>query len=50
MGWSVERLHAAFTSDTPRIGLWLDISRQTPEQTVDAILDAHAGTGGSAVT
>ena len=45
--WSVERLHAAFTSDTPRIGRWLDTSRQTPEQTVDAILrgfgEAHVG-------
>jgi hypothetical protein len=45
--WSVERLHAAFASDTPRIGRWLDTSRQTPGQTVDAILrgagEAHGG-------
>ncbi|MGE3270744.1 MAG: AAA family ATPase [Chloroflexota bacterium] len=30
---------------TPRIGLWLDTSNQTPEQTVDTIL-AHAWTDG----
>jgi cytidylate kinase len=36
--WSVERHYEGFVSDTPRIGLWLDTSEQTPEQTVDDIL------------
>ena len=31
-------LDAAFRADTPRIGLWLDTSRQTAEQTVDEII------------
>ena len=39
--WSVDELHAGFVDGTPRIGLWLDNSEQTPTETVDAIL-AHA--------
>lgn len=31
-------LDAAFRADTPRIGLWLDTSEQTAEQTVDEIV------------
>ncbi len=42
--WSVEELHDAFATGTPRLGLWLDTSAQTPAQTVDAIL---GGTGRS---
>jgi predicted kinase len=42
--WSVERLHEGFASRTPRIGLWLDTSRQSPEQTVDAIVHAPRST------
>lgn len=37
--WTVERLDAALR-ETPRIGLWLDTSEQTPEETVDRILAA----------
>jgi|tagenome__1003787_1003787.scaffolds.fasta_scaffold20980403_4 chloramphenicol 3-O-phosphotransferase len=37
--WGVEQLHAGFATGTPRIGLWLDTSDLTPEQTVDEILD-----------
>jgi len=37
--FSVEQLHRAFTEDTPRLGTWIDSSEQTPEQTVDEILD-----------
>jgi len=37
--WSVERLDAVLRNDTPRIGLWLDSSDQTPEETTDEILD-----------
>jgi predicted kinase len=36
--WPVADLDAGFRADTPRIGLWLDTSGQTPEQTVDEIL------------
>ncbi len=37
-GWDVESLASAFESTTPRIGLWLDTSDQTPAETVDEIL------------
>ena len=37
-GFDVEPLYASFMEETPRIGLWLDTSGQTPEQTVDIIL------------
>ena len=36
--WSVDELDGALRRDTPRLGLWLDTSGQTPEQTVDEIL------------
>jgi chloramphenicol 3-O-phosphotransferase len=36
-GWTVEDLDRGFRADTPRIGLWLDTSSQTPAQTVDEI-------------
>jgi chloramphenicol 3-O-phosphotransferase len=36
--WSVEELHDLFAAQTPRLGLWLDTSGDTPEQTVDEIL------------
>ncbi len=38
-GWTVERLDAVFRSTTPRRGLWLDTSEQTPAETVDEIWD-----------
>jgi predicted kinase len=40
--WSREALYELFENETPRVGLWLDSSEQTPEQTVDAILTATA--------
>lgn len=43
--WPVADLDAGFRADTPRIGLWLDTSAQTPEETVDEIL-ARAWTAG----
>ncbi|MEU4476506.1 AAA family ATPase [Micromonospora sp. NPDC023966] len=43
--WPVADLDAEFRADTPRIGLWLDTSAQTPEETVDEIL-ARAWTAG----
>ncbi|WP_059012115.1 AAA family ATPase [Streptomyces specialis] len=36
--WSVPALDHVLRVDTPRIGLWLDTTDQTPSQTVDAIL------------
>jgi len=36
--FSVGQLHEGFVKETPRIGLWLDSSEQTPQQTVDEIL------------
>jgi predicted kinase len=44
-GWTVEAHHEEFVATTPRLGLWLDTSGQTPEETVDEIL---ARTGRSA--
>jgi hypothetical protein len=43
--WPVADLGAEFRAGTSRIGLWLDNSDQTPEQTVDEIL-ARAWTEG----
>lgn len=40
--WTVAELDEALRTRTPRIGLWLDTSTQTPAQTVDEIL-ARAG-------
>jgi predicted kinase len=36
--WTVEELDHGLREQTPRIGLWLDNSKQTVEQTVDEIL------------
>ncbi|WP_110944689.1 AAA family ATPase [Streptomyces niger] len=36
--WTVDILNDALHRDTPRRGLWLDTSNQTPHQTVDQIL------------
>ncbi|WP_343048269.1 AAA family ATPase [Cellulomonas humilata] len=36
--WTVEQLDAGLRDGTPRTGLWLDTSEQTPDETVDAIL------------
>ncbi|MGR6322706.1 AAA family ATPase [Micromonospora soli] len=43
--WPVADLDAEFRADTPPIGLWLDTSEQTPDETVDEIL-ARAWTDG----
>jgi chloramphenicol 3-O-phosphotransferase len=37
--WTVEELDRGLRADTPRIGLWIDSSGQTPDQTVDEILE-----------
>jgi len=36
--WDVGELHRGFAEGTPRRGLWLDTSDETPEQTVETIL------------
>jgi chloramphenicol 3-O-phosphotransferase len=36
--WTVAALDKALRNDTPRLGLWLDTSTQTPEQTADEVL------------
>ncbi|MDT0445889.1 AAA family ATPase [Streptomyces johnsoniae] len=38
--WTVAALDASLRESTPRIGLWLDTSDQTPSETVDALLAA----------
>ncbi len=37
-GFTVEDLYTDFMKDTPKIGLWLDTSEQSPEQSVNNIL------------
>jgi cytidylate kinase len=37
-GWSVADLDRSLRLETPRIGLWIDSSEQTPAQTADEIL------------
>jgi len=36
--WTVEALDEVLRKETPRVGLWLDSSDLTPEETADAIL------------
>ena len=38
-GYTVEDLDAALRRDTPRIGLWIDSSSQTPDETVEQIIE-----------
>jgi predicted kinase len=38
--WTVGRLDHVLRDETPRLGLWIDTSDQTPDQTVDAVLGA----------
>jgi GrpB-like predicted nucleotidyltransferase (UPF0157 family)/chloramphenicol 3-O-phosphotransferase len=37
--WTVEQLYEGFVTATPRVGIWLDTSDLTPEETVEEILD-----------
>lgn len=39
--WTVEELDRALRTETPRIGLWLDNSRLTVGETVDAIIEGR---------
>jgi chloramphenicol 3-O-phosphotransferase len=36
--WDVDEFCASFEAETPRIGLWLDTSELSPDETVDEIL------------
>ena len=36
--WDVQAFCDGFVNETPHVGLWLDTSEQTPEETVDEIL------------
>jgi len=38
-GWSVEEFDAGFRATTPPLGAWIDSSDQTPDETVEEILD-----------
>jgi len=35
--WAIEHLDTVLRHDTPRLGLWLDTSSQTPAETTDEI-------------
>lgn len=37
--WTFSLLDRSLRNDTPRLGLWLDTSDQTPEKTVDEIIN-----------
>jgi chloramphenicol 3-O-phosphotransferase len=39
-GWTVQKHRDEFVATTPRLGLWLDTTDKTPEETVDEILRA----------
>jgi hypothetical protein len=36
--WTVEQLYDGFAASTPRVGIWLDTTSLTPDETVDEIL------------
>jgi len=36
--WTVEELDSLLRNETPRVGMWLDTSEMTPEETVNEIL------------
>lgn len=38
VGFTVENLYREFMSNTPKIGLWIDSSTLTPDETVDEII------------
>jgi GrpB-like predicted nucleotidyltransferase (UPF0157 family) len=42
--WTVEQLYGGFASATPRVGLWLDTTHLTPEETVEEILGKTTAT------
>lgn len=45
--WTVERLHAVFAHSSARVGVWLDTSELSVEETVDKILATAQESGGA---
>jgi hypothetical protein len=43
--WTIAELHAAFAGAPERIGLWLDSSELTAQETADRILQATSSAG-----
>jgi len=43
-GYMLEPLYRAFMDETPRVGLWLDNSLLSPQETVDQILEFYGET------
>jgi predicted kinase len=37
-GWTLEEFYEGFIATTPRVGIWIDTTRLTPDETVDEIL------------
>ena len=37
--WRAAELRAVFVDETPRLGLWIDSTNQTPAETVEAVID-----------
>ena len=42
-GYDVAPLYESFMRETPRLGLWLDTTRMTPEETVNRIFNDIIG-------
>jgi hypothetical protein len=42
---TIDQLCSVLRHETPRVGLWLDTSKQTPEQTVDEIVERGLAEG-----
>jgi GrpB-like predicted nucleotidyltransferase (UPF0157 family) len=40
--WTIDELRDGFVSGTPRIGVWIDTTHMTPDETVDEILAGTA--------
>lgn len=40
--WTIDQLYDGFAATTPRVGLWLDTTDLTPDETVDEILSRTA--------
>jgi hypothetical protein len=40
--WNVEQFCVDFANETPHVGLWIDTSNQTPEQSVEEILQRRS--------
>lgn len=47
--WTMEQLYEEFAGRTPRVGVWLDTSALTPEETVEAVLASTTRLGSPVV-